>query len=82
MPKKKTRSLSKKREEKKKLNLIKLNGIKNNEAKEEIKLNNILKSLENQKNSLGLKKNTEYNSEPKKLIDKIRKYIKIKKNVI
>ena len=78
--KKKTRSLSKKREEKKKLNLIKINGIKNDEDEEEIKLNNILKSLENQKKSFNLKKNTEYYSEPKKLIDKIRKYIKIKKN--
>ena len=78
---KNTRSLSKKREEKKKLNLIKLNGIKNDEDEEEIKLNNILKSLENQKKSLNLKKNTEYYSEPKKLIDKIRKYIKIKKNM-
>ena len=79
---KKARSLSKKREEKKKLNLIKLNRIKNQEDEEEIKLNNILKSLENQKNILNLKKNIQYYSEPKKLIDKIRKYIKIKKILV
>ena len=75
---KKSRSLSKRRDEKKKLNMIKLKGLKYDDY-EEIKLKNIIKSLENQKNSLKLKKNKDAYSEPKKLIDRIRKIIKLKK---
>ena len=75
---KKSRSLSKRRDEKKKLNMIKLKGLKYDDY-EEIKLKNIIKSLENQKNSFKLKKNKDAYSEPKKLIDRIRKIIKLKK---
>lgn len=75
---KKSRSLSKRRNEIKKLNIMKLKCLKYDDN-EEIKLKNIIKSLENQKNSLKLKKNTDAYSEPKKLIDRIRKIIKLKK---
>ena len=74
---KKTRSLSRKRDEKKKLNIIKLNEL-SDEEKPENKMNCLLKSLENEKNFIKSGKNFGLKSEPKKLIDRIRKAIKIK----
>ena len=74
---KKSRSLSKRRDEKKKLHMIKLNG-RNNNNSEEIKLKNIIKSLEIHKKNMEFYRVNERNSEPKKLIDRIRKIIKIK----
>ena len=67
------RSLSKKREEKKRNKLrINLEDVNKNEEK----LNNILRSLSNLKFSDI--RNCAQKSEPKKLIDKIRKYKKLK----
>ena len=73
---KKSKSLSRKRYEKKK---IKLSCISDEENEQTNKLKNIIQSLENQRCYLKLNKNTERYSEPKKLIDKIRKVIKMKK---
>ena len=71
----KSRSLSKKRDEKKRSKLNNLKDDKNEEKNQE-KLNNILRSLSNL-NVLD-KRHFEQKSEPKKLIDKIRKYKKLK----
>ena len=71
----KSRSLSKKRDEKKRSKLNNLKDDKNEEKNKE-KLNNILRSLSNL-NVLD-KRHFEQKSEPKKLIDKIRKYKKLK----
>ena len=78
---KKSRSLSRKRDEKKKLNLLKSNNVVKNEENEIKKLNNILENLDMQINYSKLKNNKERFSEPKKLIDRIRKVIKIKKGI-
>ena len=75
---KKTRSLSKKRDEKKKMNWFKLNDMIDEEENQK-KLNDILINLSNHKDSGYAYRNTGQRSEPKKLIDKIRKAKKIKK---
>ena len=74
---KKTRSLSRKRDEKKIKNILKLSEM-SDEEKPENKMNYLLKSLENEKIILKSRKNCGLKSEPKKLIDRIRKVIKIK----
>ena len=74
---KKTRSLSRKRDEKKIKNILKLNEM-SDEEKPENKMNYLLKSLENERFILKSRKNSGLKSEPKKLIDRIRKVIKIK----
>jgi len=71
----KSRSLSKKRDEKKRSKLNNLKDDKNEEKNKE-NLNNILRCLSNL-NVLD-KRRFEQKSEPKKLIDKIRKYKKLK----
>ena len=71
----KSRSLSKKRDEKKRSKLNNLKDDKNEEKNKE-NLNNILRCLSNL-NVLD-KRHFEQKSEPKKLIDKIRKYKKLK----
>lgn len=71
----KSRSLSKKRDEKKRSKINNIEDDKNEEKNKE-KLNNILRSLSNL-NVLD-KRHFEQKSEPKKLIDKIRKYKKLK----
>ena len=76
---KKTRSLSKKREEKKKTNWFKLSDI-NDEEENAKKLNDILVNLSNQKDMGHDVRNTGQRSEPKKLIDKIRKAKKMHKS--
>ena len=77
---KKTKSLSKKRDEKKKMNLFKFGDIIDEKENEKI-LNDILFNLSNQKTNTNENKyrNICQKSEPKKLIDKIRKAKKIKK---
>ena len=67
---KKIRSLSKKRYEKKKLSSFKIND---NEEENERKLNDILKNLSNIKEVTNEYRKNKIKSEPKKLIDKIRK---------
>ena len=74
---KKTRSLSRKRDEKKIKNFLKLSEM-SDEEKPENKMDYLLKSLENEKIILKSRKNCGLKSEPKKLIDRIRKVIKIK----
>jgi len=76
---KKTRSLSRKRDEKKKMNWFKLNEINDDEMKNEKKLNDILLNLSNHIDVDVVYRNTGQKSEPKKLIDKIRKVKKLKK---
>ena len=71
----KSRSLSKKREEKKRNKLSNLEDYKNEEKNKE-KLNSILRSLSNLK--ICDMRHCAQKSEPKKLIDKIRKYKKLK----
>ena len=75
---KKTRSLSRKRDEKKKMNWFKLNDI-NDEDENEKKLNDILIHISNQKEIKYEYRKNGQKSEPKKLIDKIRKAKKMKK---
>ena len=75
---KKTRSLSKKRDEKKKMNWFKFGEI-NDEDENKKKLDDILLNLSNQKNVGKDYKNNVEKSEPKKLIDRIRKAKKIQK---
>ena len=75
---KKTRSLSKKRDEKKKMNWFKFGEI-NDEEENKKKLDDILLNLSNQKNVGKDYKNNVEKSEPKKLIDRIRKAKKIQK---
>lgn len=67
---KKIRSLSKKRYEKKKLSSFKYND---NEEENERKLNDILKNLSNIREVSDEYRKNKIKSEPKKLIDKIRK---------
>ena len=74
---KKTRSLSKKRDERKKMNLFKFDGI--NEKENNKKLNDILMNLSHQQENEFIYRNIGQRSEPKKLIDKIRKVKKMKK---
>jgi len=74
---KKTRSLSRKRDEMKIKNILKLSEM-SDEEKPENKMSYLLKSLENEKINLKSRKNFGLKSEPKKLIDRIRKVIKIK----
>ena len=75
---KKTRSLSKKRDEKKKKR-FKLGNIKGEEENEK-KLNDILLNLSKQRDVGYSFRNTGQRSEPKKLIDKIRKSKKLQKD--
>ena len=75
---KKIRSLSKKRYEKKKLSSFKIND---NEEENERKLNDILKNLSNIKEVTNEYRKNKIKSEPKKLIDKIRKAKKMNKIV-
>ena len=75
---KKTRSLSKKRDEKKKMNWFKLNDMIDEEENQK-KLNEILINLSNHKEDGYAYRNTGQRSEPKKLIDKIRKAKKMQK---
>ena len=70
----KTRSLSKKREEKKRSKMNNLEGSNNTEENNR-KLNNILISLSNIR--INTEKKFVKKSEPKKLIDKIRKFKKL-----
>ena len=70
----KTRSLSKKREEKKRSKMNNLEGSNNTEENNR-KLNNILISLSNIR--INTEKKFAKKSEPKKLIDKIRKFKKL-----
>jgi hypothetical protein len=74
---KKIKSLSRKRDERKIKNILKL-SVMSDEEKPENKMNYLLKSLENEKIILKSRKNYGLKSEPKKLIDRIRKVIKIK----
>lgn len=76
---KKTRSLSRKRDEKKKL-YNKFKDINNNEI--EKKFNEILRNLSSIKENIfqnNLNRKNQIKSEPKKYIDKIRKARKLKK---
>lgn len=75
---KKIRSLSKKRYEKKKLSSFKYYD---NEEENERKLNDILKNLSNIKEVTNEYRSNKIKSEPKKLIDKIRKAKKMHKVV-
>lgn len=75
---KKTRSLSRKRDEKKKMNWLKLHDI-NEEEENKKKLNDILINLSNQKEIKYEYRKNGQKSEPKKLIDKIRKAKKMQK---
>ena len=76
---KKTKSLSRKRDEKKRMNLFKFSHIIDEKENEKI-LNDILFNLSSQKKNENKYKNNCQKSEPKKLIDKIRKALKIKKS--
>ena len=71
----KSRSLSKKRDEKKRSKINNIEDDKNEEKNKE-KLNSILRSLSNLK--VCDMRHCAQKSEPKKLIDKIRKYKKLK----
>jgi len=73
---KKIRSLSKKRYEKKKMSSFKLYD---NEEENEKKLNDILKNLSNIRGVTNEYRKSKIKSEPKKLIDKIRKAKKMQK---
>ena len=74
---KKARSLSKKRDERKKMNLFKFEGIV--EEENDKKINDILLNLSQQKENEFAYGNIGQKDEPKNLIDKIRKVKKMKK---